>query len=46
MDPDAKAPSMDDIEKISVENMADLKESPKILTLGSPDGRFGRTMDR
>lgn len=46
MDPSENAPSMDEIEKISVENMADLKDSPKILTLGSPDGRFGRTMVR
>lgn len=44
MDPEEKAPSMDEIEKMSVENMADLKDTPKILTLGSPDGRFGRML--
>ena len=44
MDPKEKAPTMDEIEKITVENMADLKETPKILTLGSPDGNFGGRM--
>lgn len=44
MDPDKKAPTMEEIEKITVENMADLKEAPKILTLGSPDGNFGGRM--
>lgn len=33
MDSNEKAPSMDEIEKITVENMADLKDTPKPLTL-------------
>ena len=44
MDPDQKAPTMDEIEKITVENMADLKETPKILTFGFPDANFGGRM--
>lgn len=46
MDPEEKAPSMDEIEKIVVENMADIKETPKVLTLGTPDGSFRREMIR
>lgn len=37
MDPNEKAPSMEEIEKITVENMADLKETPKILTFDLPN---------
>lgn len=36
MNPNEKAPSMEEIEKITVENMADLKETPKTLTLDLP----------
>lgn len=37
MDSGAKAPSLDEIEKIPVENMADLKDEPKpIISFGSP----------
>ena len=37
MNPSANAPSMDEIEKISVENMGDLKDEPKSILFGLPD---------
>lgn len=47
MDPNEKAPSMEEIERITVENMADLKETPKplILNLDHPEIRtFEKTI--
>ena len=44
MDPNEKAPSLDEIEKISVENMADLKETPKPLSFGLPNSNLDSKM--
>ena len=46
MDPSAKAPSMDEIDKISVENMADLKDEPKSIFFGLPGSKFSPLLEK
>lgn len=42
MDPSAKAPSLDEVDKITVENMADLKDDPKPIIFGIQQTREQR----
>lgn len=44
MDSSVKAPSLEEVDKISVENMADLKDESKSIILGIP--KFGPLMDK